>query len=185
MSNPLAIFEDLRDTYFRYLDSPFDLRYPDLVAERRALLDVDGRLYRRPLIEPVPAYQTLWADILPGSASSPGTDLAAAARRGPVRVRVAGALSSSSPERTAARAVHAPACGLRGVSRPRERCRGDHGNRLGEDRMLSPADRCRARSRVDELAGARPTARAVGLVEPLDHAGGKAALGSAHLAESA
>ncbi len=57
MSNPLAIFEDLRDTYFRYLDSPFDLRYPDLVAERRALLDVDGRLYRRPLIEPVPAYQ--------------------------------------------------------------------------------------------------------------------------------
>ncbi len=57
MSNPLAIFEDLRDTYFRYLDSPFDLRYPDLVAERRALLDADGRLYRRPLIEPVPAYQ--------------------------------------------------------------------------------------------------------------------------------
>lgn len=57
MSNPLAVFEDLRDTYFRYLDSPFDLRYPDLVAERRALLDADGRLYRRPLIEPVPAYQ--------------------------------------------------------------------------------------------------------------------------------
>ena len=57
MSNPLAIFEDLRDTYFRYLDSPFDLRYPDLVAERRALLDADGRLYRHPLIEPVPAYQ--------------------------------------------------------------------------------------------------------------------------------
>lgn len=57
MSNPLALFEDLRDTYLRYLDSPFDLRYPDLVAERRALLDSDGRLYRRPLIEPVPAYQ--------------------------------------------------------------------------------------------------------------------------------
>ncbi|MBI2930713.1 MAG: DEAD/DEAH box helicase [Planctomycetes bacterium] len=57
MSNPLAIFEDLRDTYLRYLDSPFDLRYPDLVAERRQLLDTDGRLYRRPLIEPVPAYQ--------------------------------------------------------------------------------------------------------------------------------
>ncbi|TAK45287.1 MAG: DEAD/DEAH box helicase [Betaproteobacteria bacterium] len=57
MSNPLTIFENLRDTYFRYLDSPFDLRYPDLIAERRALLDVDGRLYRRPLIEPVPTYQ--------------------------------------------------------------------------------------------------------------------------------
>lgn len=58
MSNPLAIFESLRDTYLRYLDSPFDLRYPDLVAERRHLLDTDGRLYRHPLIEPVPAYQT-------------------------------------------------------------------------------------------------------------------------------
>lgn len=58
MSNPIAIFEDLRDTYLRYLDSPFDLRYPDLVAERRQLLDRDGRLYRRPLIEPVPAYQS-------------------------------------------------------------------------------------------------------------------------------
>ncbi len=58
MSNPLAVFEGLRDTYLRYLDSPFDLRYPDLVTERRQLLDTDGRLYRYPLIEPVPAYQT-------------------------------------------------------------------------------------------------------------------------------
>src|SRR5437016_11940418 len=57
MSNPIALFDDLREMYLRYLDSPFDLRYPDLVAERRALLDVDGRLYRQPLIEPVPAYQ--------------------------------------------------------------------------------------------------------------------------------
>lgn len=56
--NPIWIFEGLRDIYFRYLDSPFDLRYPDLVAERRQLLDVDGRLYRYPLIEPVPAYRT-------------------------------------------------------------------------------------------------------------------------------
>jgi len=58
VSNPLAIFESLRDTYLRYLDSPFDLRYADLVAERRQILDTDGRLYRHPLIEPVPAYQT-------------------------------------------------------------------------------------------------------------------------------
>ena len=57
MTNPIAVFEDLRDTYLRYLDSPFDVRYPDLIAERRALLDADGRLYRRPLIEPVPEYQ--------------------------------------------------------------------------------------------------------------------------------
>src|SRR6266702_2011334 len=58
MSNPIAIFEDLREMYLRYLDSPFDLRYPDLIAERRALLNVDGRLFRQPLIEPIPAYQS-------------------------------------------------------------------------------------------------------------------------------
>ena len=58
MSNPIALFEDLRDMYLRYLDSPFDLRYPDLVAERRALLSTDGRLFRQPLIEPIPAYRS-------------------------------------------------------------------------------------------------------------------------------
>lgn len=58
MSNPIALFDDLRDMYLRYLDSPFDLRYPELVAERRALLSVDGRLFRQPLIEPIPAYRS-------------------------------------------------------------------------------------------------------------------------------
>jgi ATP-dependent helicase YprA (DUF1998 family) len=58
VSNPIQLFENLRDMYLRYLDSPFDLRYPDLTTERRALLDQDGRIYRRPLIEPVPAYQS-------------------------------------------------------------------------------------------------------------------------------
>ena len=56
MNNPLAVFQNLRDLYLRYLDSPFDLRYTDLVRERRTLLDRDGYLWRQPLIEPVPAY---------------------------------------------------------------------------------------------------------------------------------
>ena len=56
MTNPIAAFRSLRETYFRYLNSPYDLRYPDLIRERRDLLDVDGRLYRNPLIEPIPAY---------------------------------------------------------------------------------------------------------------------------------
>lgn len=56
MNNPLALFRNLRDLYLRYLDSPFDLRYPDLVRERRALLDRDGYLWREPLIESVPTY---------------------------------------------------------------------------------------------------------------------------------
>lgn len=58
MSNPIRVFENLRDMYLRYLDSPFDLRYSDLSAERRVLLDHDGRIYRRPLIEPVPTYRS-------------------------------------------------------------------------------------------------------------------------------
>src|SRR5947207_6413835 len=58
MSNPVRLFEDLRDMYLRYLDSPFDLRYPDLTMERRRLLNQDGRIYRHPLIEPVPAYRS-------------------------------------------------------------------------------------------------------------------------------
>ncbi len=56
--NPISLFENLRDMYLRYLDSPFDLRYEDLIAERRNLLNQDGRIYRLPLIEPVPAYRT-------------------------------------------------------------------------------------------------------------------------------
>jgi DEAD/DEAH box helicase domain-containing protein len=59
MTYPSTIFNSLRDIYLRYLDSPFELRYDDLSVERRQLLDVDQRLYRTPVIEPVPAYQTV------------------------------------------------------------------------------------------------------------------------------
>ena len=58
MSNPLRLFGSLKDMYLRYLDSPFDLRYQDLVAERRQILDRDGRIYRYPMIEPVPVYSS-------------------------------------------------------------------------------------------------------------------------------
>ena len=57
MNNPIHVFNSLREMYRRYLDSPFDLRYPDLVKERDQLLDVDGRIHREPLIEPVPLYE--------------------------------------------------------------------------------------------------------------------------------
>lgn len=57
MRNPIMLFDELREMFVRYLDSPFDLRYPDLVRERRSLLDRDGRLYREPLIEAVPVYE--------------------------------------------------------------------------------------------------------------------------------
>lgn len=56
MTNPIELFNELRKTYLRYLDSPFDIRYQSLVDERRAMLDRDGRLYRDPLLEPSPPY---------------------------------------------------------------------------------------------------------------------------------
>ena len=56
MTNPIELFRELRKTYLRYLDSPFDIRYQSLLDERRAMLDRDGRLYREPLLEPSPPY---------------------------------------------------------------------------------------------------------------------------------
>src|SRR5262249_16104719 len=40
----------------RYFDSPFDLRFEELVRSRRALLDRDSVLYRNALVEPQPPY---------------------------------------------------------------------------------------------------------------------------------
>ncbi|MEW8232444.1 MAG: DEAD/DEAH box helicase [Candidatus Thiodiazotropha endolucinida] len=57
MRNPVAVFDKLREMYIRYLDSPFDLRYSDLVKERQQLIDQDGRIYRHPLLEAVPSYR--------------------------------------------------------------------------------------------------------------------------------
>jgi DEAD/DEAH box helicase domain-containing protein len=56
MSNPVDTFNSLKSGYLRYFDSPFDLRFEDLVQARRRLLDRDGVLYREPLIEPQPGY---------------------------------------------------------------------------------------------------------------------------------
>ena len=63
MSNPIDTFNCLKNTYLRYFDSPFDLRFEDLVQARRQLLDRDGVLYREPLIEPQPGYVLSGHDI--------------------------------------------------------------------------------------------------------------------------
>ncbi len=62
MNNPITLFDSLRELYLRYLDSPLDMRYADLRRERRELLNQDRRLWREPLIEPVPAYPTCGSD---------------------------------------------------------------------------------------------------------------------------
>lgn len=56
--NPIRLFENQKEMFLRYLDSPFDIRYGDLTLERRQLLDHDGRIYRHPLIEPVSIYRS-------------------------------------------------------------------------------------------------------------------------------
>jgi DEAD/DEAH box helicase domain-containing protein len=56
MDNPFKIFDELRNAYLRYLDSPFRLRYQALLEERRRLLGADRQLYREPLFEPVAPY---------------------------------------------------------------------------------------------------------------------------------
>ncbi len=58
MNDPFQIFEEIRLAYQRYLDSPFRLRYDALREERRSLLFQDRQLFRDPLIEPIPPYES-------------------------------------------------------------------------------------------------------------------------------
>lgn len=54
----IQTFEHLRDAYFRYYDTPFGLADERLQAERRTLLDRDGGVYRKPLLELRPEYES-------------------------------------------------------------------------------------------------------------------------------
>jgi len=58
MDDPFRVFDEVRLAYQRYLDSPFRLRYDALLEERRNLLFRDGQLFREPLIEPIPPYES-------------------------------------------------------------------------------------------------------------------------------
>ena len=75
MNNPIETFQSLKDAYLRYFDSPFDLRFEEVVRTRRRLLDRDGVLYRESLVEPQPPYlgsghdiRSAAAEVLPGLA---------------------------------------------------------------------------------------------------------------------
>ncbi|MCL4264742.1 MAG: DEAD/DEAH box helicase [Anaerolineae bacterium] len=57
MNDPYSLFTELKKHYFMYINSRFALRHSVLAAERQALLDADGQLYREPVVEVVPPYQ--------------------------------------------------------------------------------------------------------------------------------
>ena len=63
MIDAIGTFQSLKDAYLRYFDSPFDLRFDELVKARRELLDRDGVLYREPLLEPQPPYADSGFDV--------------------------------------------------------------------------------------------------------------------------
>jgi len=55
-TNPVDLYEHIKEAYLRYYDSAYELRDPGLMAERRALMLDEGNLFREPLIEPIPRY---------------------------------------------------------------------------------------------------------------------------------
>lgn len=67
MTDPIQTFNALRSAYLRYFDSPFDLRFEELVQSRRRILDRDGVLFREPLVEPQPPYLGSEHDVRSGS----------------------------------------------------------------------------------------------------------------------
>ena len=58
MPDLFAVFDSLRDYFFRYYDTPFALRDEALQRERRDLLDRDGVSWREPWIEVLRDYES-------------------------------------------------------------------------------------------------------------------------------
>jgi DEAD/DEAH box helicase domain-containing protein len=53
---PISLSQDLLDTYLRYFDTQYWLKYPELMRERRDLLTKDSRLLAEVILEPVLSY---------------------------------------------------------------------------------------------------------------------------------
>jgi DEAD/DEAH box helicase domain-containing protein len=58
VDDPFKVFNGIRQTYIRYLNSPFRVRYSKLMQERQSLLDRDNQLYRYPIFEPFAPYRS-------------------------------------------------------------------------------------------------------------------------------
>lgn len=53
---PISLSEDLLETYLRYFDTQYWLKYPELMRERRDLLTKNSRLLAEVILEPVLSY---------------------------------------------------------------------------------------------------------------------------------
>jgi ATP-dependent helicase YprA (DUF1998 family) len=83
MSDITSIFSGLRESFFRYYDTPFGLLSPEVQAERRALLDQDGVTWREPWMEVIRDYrQSDQAFEAACTAAGAPADLSAFARAG-------------------------------------------------------------------------------------------------------
>ncbi len=58
-----GVFANLRDSYFRYYETPFSLGLDVLNAERRAILDRPGGVWQPPLVEVRPRYVSAEGDL--------------------------------------------------------------------------------------------------------------------------
>lgn len=81
--SPLDIFDQLRDTYFRYYDTPFRMASEELNRERRRLLDRAGGVWQEPLLELRPRYQVTAEDLAASIANAKASpDVSEVASRG-------------------------------------------------------------------------------------------------------
>lgn len=58
MEDPIAVVDDIRDSYVRYVQTAFGTRFRGVETERQRLLSVPGAIAREPLFEPVPPYES-------------------------------------------------------------------------------------------------------------------------------
>src|SRR4051812_6099810 len=59
MHDALTIFGTLRDEFLCYYETPFAVRDPSVMRERRALLEEDAAIAREPWLEPVAPYASV------------------------------------------------------------------------------------------------------------------------------
>ena len=55
-TNPLKVYQEIREAFLRYIDTQYSLSDPGIVEERRELLEGAGSLFTEVLLEPVLPY---------------------------------------------------------------------------------------------------------------------------------